>query len=476
MEMNLFRIIPEFIVLGTAFLILVLDLFTPKGMPRRHFGIIGIMGSLAAGTSLMFQSEGSALAGLFIQDQVSLFFKWIFVMCSVIVLYMVMMYEDKIRHWRGEFYSLMVFAVSGMMFLASSADFISFYVSLEFLAVCLYILAAFTHDSPRTVEGGLKYLVTGALASGFLLYGISFIYGTAGLTGFNEIAGVLKGPQDNGFLILGIGLVVIGLTFKIASIPFHIWSPDVYQGAPTPVTALLAAASKSAGFIVIMRILFTALGGIKGEWTGLVAILSGASLIFGNLAAMPQKDLKRLIAYAGIGSAGYLLMSVAAASTLGAGAIMFYLLTYVFAILGPFLAMIIFHNVEGSDHMDAYAGLSTRSPILAATFFIGLLSIAGIPPLGGFIAKFYIIASAVKEGLWALAVIGVVMAIVAMYYFLLVIKSMYLRPAKNTAPIKVDGMTSAMLYFINGVTIFLGVYPGPITDWVMEIAKVLFRQ
>ncbi len=471
--MNLQLMTPEFVMLGTAFLLLILELFMFRGS-RKVTGVIGIIGTCIAGYTLIGAGTGKAVGGLFIQDTVSIFFKWLFLVITVLILYLVMMYEDKIRNWRGEFYVLVIFSITGMMFLSSITDFVGFYVSLEFVAVCLYVLAAFTNDNPLTVEAGLKYLVTGALASGFLVYGISFIYGASGATGFVEVAQSLKSADGNGFLLIGITLLVIGLTFKISSIPFHVWAPDVYQGAPTPVTALLAAASKAAGFIVIMRILFTGLIHIKAEWIILVSLISGASLIFGNLAAMPQKDIKRLIAYAGIGSAGYLLMAVAAASALGAGAIMFYLLTYVFAILGSFIAIVAFNNSEGSDLVESYAGLSRRSPLLAATLFIGLLSIAGIPPLGGFIAKFYIIAAAVKEGLWALAVIGVVMAIVAMYYFLLVVKSMYLRPPKNTDPIRVDLTTRALLYFINAVTIFLGVYPGPVTDWVMDIAKVLF--
>ncbi|MFQ5353495.1 MAG: NADH-quinone oxidoreductase subunit N, partial [Thermodesulfobacteriota bacterium] len=252
------------------------------------------------------------------------------------------------------------------------------------------------------------------------------------------------------------------------------WAPDVYQGAPTPVTAFLAAGSKAAGFIILMRILFTALGSVKSEWMILVAIISGATLIFGNLAAMPQKDIKRLIAYGGIGSAGYLLMAVAAATSLGAGAVMFYLVVYSFSILASFVAIVIVYNHEGSYLISSYAGLSQRSPLLAATLFIGLLSMAGIPPLGGFIAKFYLIAAAVQSGLLILAVIGVVMAIVAMYYFLLVIKSMYLRQPVNTEPIPVDCATRVVLYVLNILIIFLGIYPGPLTDWVMGIATVLF--
>lgn len=474
MEMHLQRIVPEFIILGFAFFLLILDLFMKRGTPRKSFAVIGIIGTVLAAIFLANQTYGMALSDLFIQDAVAVFFKWLFVITTVLVLYITRLYEDKIKSWRGEFYSLLLFTTVGMMFLASSADFVSFYVSLELVAICQYILAAFTHDRRTTVESGLKYIVTGALSSGVLLYGVSFIYGSTGTTSFAEVASVLQTAETTTFIIIGIAFVVFGLTFKISSIPFHVWTPDVYQGAPTPVTALLAAGSKAAGFVVMMRILLSALGVVKGEWIAFVAVISGATLIFGNLAAMPQKDIKRLIAYAGIGSAGYLLMAMAAASSLGAGAIMFYLLTYTFAILGTFIAIVVFYNSDGAYTIESYAGLSIRSPLLAATLFIGLLSIAGIPPLGGFIAKFYIIAAAVQEGLWILAVIGVIMAIVAMYYFLLVVKSMYLRPPVNTAPIPVDMSTRILLYAINAVTIFLGVYPGPFTDWVMDIAKVLF--
>lgn len=471
--MNLYRLLPEFIMLGTAFLLLVLELFLPKGS-RKGYAVIGILGVAASALSLLYQDFGPALAGLFVQDQLSIYFKWLFSIAGVFILYIVMLYEDRVKNWRGEFYSIILFSLSGMMMLASATDFIGFYVSLELVAVCLYVLAAYLTDSPLSSEAGLKYLVTGALASGFLIYGISFIYGATGATGFAEVAKALQTVEPTGYLLIGIALTVLGLTFKISSIPFHVWAPDVYQGAPTPVTALLAAASKSAGFVVILRILFGALGTVKGEWAAFIAVIAGITLLFGNLAAMPQKDLKRLIAYAGIGSAGYLLMGVAAASEMGAGAIMFYLLTYIFGIAGTFISIVVFHNSEGSDQIAAYAGLYKRAPLLAFSLFIGLLSIAGFPPLGGFIAKFYIFMATVKEGLWVLAFIGAIMAIIAMYYFLLVIKSMYLRQPTNDAPIHVDMTTRGLLYFINAVTILLGIYPGPVTDLVMSIAQGIF--
>src|SRR4030067_988214 len=226
MEMNLVRLIPEFIMLGTAFLLLVLELFLPRGS-RKAFGVIGILGTASAAISLLYMDYGLALAGLFVQDQMSIYFKWLFAIASVFVLYIVMLYEDSIKNWRGEFYSIIVFAISGMMMLASVTDFVGFNVSLEFVANCLYVLAAYMSDSRVTSEAGLKYLITGALASGFLLYGISFIYGATGVTGFAAVATALQTAEPTGFLIIGIVLVVMGLTFTISSIPFHVWSPDV---------------------------------------------------------------------------------------------------------------------------------------------------------------------------------------------------------------------------------------------------------
>ena len=472
-QLGVGRLIPEFIVIGTAILVLVLDLFMAKGGERKGLGYLAILGSIVAGLSLIMQSHGSSMVGMLTQDSVAIFFKIIFIITAIFVLFMATLYEERIRAWKGEYYSLIMFAVSGMMLLSSVVDLISLFVTLEFMAITLYILAAYTKDESHTVEGGLKYLVTGALSSGFLLYGITFIYGATGVTGFSEIAAsVNAGGGIDGFLAIGIFLMVIGLTFKIGSIPFHVWVPDVYQGAPTPTTAFLAAGSKAAGFILLLRFLFTALGGVKGGWVPFITAIAAATLIFGNLAAMPQKNIKRMIAYAGIGSAGYLLMGVASASSFGAGSIMFYLLSYIFAIAGTFIAIIIFSNSDDSDSIEAYAGLSRRSPLLAVTLFIGLLSLAGVPPLGGFIAKLYIFAAVMKEGIIWLAALGVIMAVVSMYYFLLVIKRVYLHDPVVTEPIKVPAPAVAALYLINTVTVILGIYPGPVTDWVMRIAEV----
>jgi NADH-quinone oxidoreductase subunit N len=475
MDINIKLFLPEIIVTTLAFVIMAADLLMVSG-GRKSLARIGIIGSLIAVSIVAVNSEvrGITLFGFFVQDSVAVFFKVLFLLTGMLILYMAQEYEEKIKQFKGEFYMLILFAVLAMMFLASSNDFISLYVSLEFLAVTLYILACYTKEESASVEAGLKYLVTGALASGFLLYGITYLYGATGSTEFSQIANVIHGKDVSGFLAIGLMLVVIGLTFKIASIPFHVWAPDIYQGAPTPITAFLAAGSKAAGFVILMRVMFTAFGSIRPHWVFFVSVISALTLLFGNLAAMPQKNIKRMLAYAGIGSAGYLLMGIAAASQLGGGAIMFYLFTYLFAIAGIFLAIVIFYNSEGSDGIDAYTGLARRSPLLAATLFIGLLSLAGVPPLGGFIAKLYLIAAVVKEGLLWLAVVGVLMAIAAMYYFLLVIKRIYLWQPKIDTPIKVSPMNTALLYGINISTLVLGIYPGPFTDWVMRISNVLF--
>ncbi len=478
MEIHIQRLVPEFILLGAAFAFLVVGFFIPREASngsRKIFGVAGILAAVVSAAGLFYTGSGPAFFGMFAQDSVSVFFKILFLIVLILVLFTTIKYENILTQWKTEFYALLLFATAGFMLIASSMDFISFYVALEFVAITQYVLVAFRKENAEGIESGLKYIITGALSSGFLLYGISFIYGATGATGFAEVASVVKAGAGSGpFLLIGVGLVVIGITFKISALPFHVWAPDVYQGAPTPVAAFLAAGSKAAGFVILMRVLFTAMGSIKSEWMLLVAVISGATLLFGNLAAMPQKDIKRLIAYGGIGSAGYLLMAVASATSLGASAVMFYLVVYMCSILASFVAIVTVYNHEGSYLISSYAGLSQRSPILAATLFIGLLSMAGIPPLGGFIAKFYLIAAAVKSDLLVLAVIGVVMAIVSMYYFLLVVKSMYLRQPVNPEPIHIDCSTRVVLYVLNILIIFLGIYPGPLTDWVMDIAGVLF--
>lgn len=474
MEMHLERLVPELVLTGIVLVMLVAD-FVMKGRSRTSFAMVGIVATLALSIGFLCNSNpGTALAGLFIQDGVSVFFKFVFLITTAIVLYTAKLYDDHIKQWRGEFYCLILFAAIAMMFLASSADFISFYVSLEFMAITLYILAAYSTEDRGSVEAGLKYLITGALASGFLLYGVSFIYGAAGTTNFVEVAEALSGREVDSYLFIGFTLVIIGLTFKISALPFHIWAPDVYEGSPTPVTALLASGSKAAGFVVMMRILFTALGPVYDDWVGLVIILAILTLLFGNLAAMPQKNIKRLIAYAGIGSAGYLLMGIAAATPLGAGAIMFYMLTYILAIGGSFIAIVAFYNAEGSNVIESYSGLSKRAPVLAASIFIGFLSLAGVPPLGGFVAKLYLFMSVVERGYYLLAIVGLVMAIVAMYYFLLVVRAMYLREPVDDTPIEVATGTRLILYVISGATVFLGLFFGPATDWAMVLAKSIF--
>jgi NADH-quinone oxidoreductase subunit N len=476
MNLNLSFLMPELFLTALAVIMIVIDLLTPHD-DKRGLGAIGIGGMLFLIPLIAFLSPegGLALSGMFILDTTSRYFKLLIVMTTVLVFFMAMLQGDRIKEWQGEFYILILFAALGMMFMASSADFVSLYVSIELTTITFYILSAYMRKELASTEAGLKFLVTGGLASGFLLYGISFIYGSTGSTNFVEIASTIQGNEGiNTILTLGIILTVIGLTFKVASIPFHVWVPDVYEGAPSPITALLAAASKAAGFVVLIRVLFTVLNGARDHWVLLIAFLAALTLIFGNMAAMPQKNIKRLLGYAGIGSAGYILMGIASASVLGVGAIMYYLLTYVFAILGAFLVIVIFYNSTNSDQINDYDGLSKRSPLLAATMFIALFSLAGIPPLGGFIAKFYIFAAVIREGIIWLAVIGLVMVIVAMYYFLLVIKRIYLREAVTDEPIVMAPLTKGVLYLVNAVTIILGVYPGPFTEWFLKTARTLF--
>jgi NADH-quinone oxidoreductase subunit N len=362
-----------------------------------------------------------------------------------------------------------------MFLMVSAADFMSLYVALELTTSTFYILAAYHRDSKISLEAGIKYLILGAMASGVLLYGISFIYGVTGSTNFIEIQKSLS--QMNEFpqtLKLGMILVIAGLSFKIAAVPFHIWAPDVYEGAPTPVTAFLSVGSKVAGVAVLMRILYTALMPMQDVWIDVLCGIAAITMIFGNLAAIPQKNIKRLMAYAGIGSAGYIFMALAAASKLGAGATIFYLAAHLFGTIGAFLVIVLVTNATGGERIEDFNGLARKEPYLAATAFIGLMSLAGVPPLGGFIGKLYLLAAIIEQKNYLLAFLGAIMAVVTLYYLVLVVKAMYMREPKDDKRIPVSLGMKLSLTLCNLGVVYMGIYPGPVTDYAINMAEKVF--
>jgi len=396
-------------------------------------------------------------------------------------------YVQKFHGYRGEFYPLMLSATLGMMIMAGAGDLITMYVGLEVMTISFYILVGyFTYDG-RSSEAGVKYLVLGAASSAVMLYGISLIYGITGSTNLADVIQVF-GLASMGMsavmtpaAILATVLVLAGFGFKISLIPFHLWAPDIYEGAPTPTTALLAVASKAAAFAALIRVYLLAMWETSVvATTGLMilVVLAAVTMIAGNLMAIPQKNIKRMLAYSSIAQAGYLLVGVISASEAGIKGVLFYAMIYVFANVGAFAVVSHVGQAQGSDEIKDYAGLAKRSPIAAAVMTACLLSLAGIPPLAGFVGKFYLFSALMDSwvvqqspGLIALAFIGFIMSMVSVYYYLSVVKVMYRTEGEGLPDIPVRGAAKFTMVFTMVITLILGLYPTPLAQMAIKAAS-----
>jgi NADH-quinone oxidoreductase subunit N len=469
--MNLALVTTEILVVCLATFILIVDLIIPKGESRQGLGIVTIFGLLAilGFTFTQFNVSGTLYKGIYVIDQYALFFKQLFLAAGVLTVMFSLDYIGRLRN-QGEFYSLLVFALLGMMVMASANDLITLFVGMELMTITFYVLVGSNIGDQKSSEAGMKYLILGAASSAVLLYGMSLVYGAAGSVLLKEIA---ASAALSPALVVGVVLTLVGFSFKTASVPFHMWSPDVYEGAPVPITALLAMASKAAGFTVLVRVFLVAFPGIEANWIAAVCVLSAVSMILGNVIAIPQTNIKRMLAYSSIAQAGYMLSGLIAADAAGVKGILFYAMLYVFASAGAFAVVTAVHQNKSSDAIDAYAGLSQRAPLLAAVMTVSLLSMAGIPPLAGFVGKFYLFAAVVQKGYLWVAFIGFIMSMVSVYYYLLVAKAMYMREPADTAPFAVGGPLRWAAVVSMLLTILFGVYPAPLSEIANAAAKSL---
>ena len=389
------------------------------------------------------------------------------------------------KYLKFEYPVLVLLATAGMLMMISANDLIALYLALELQSLALYVLAAFRRDDVRSSEAGLKYFVLGALSSGMLLYGASLIYGFTGATNFYDIAAVAltKGAGQNIGLIFGLVFLLVGLAFKISAVPFHMWTPDVYQGAPTPVTALFAAAPKAAAFALLTRVMITAFGGIKPQWQQIIVFLSIASMVLGAVAAIGQTNVKRLMAYSSIANMGFVLVGLAAASPEGIEGVLIYLATYLVMTLGAFAVILSMRRESGPvEEIDDLAGLATTNPGMAATMAIMMFSLAGIPPLAGFWGKYYVFLAAVKADLWPLAIIGVIASVVGAFYYIRIVLIMYVNEAKPGAinrflPVPAREGTVMALACLITLLAFLP-FPlrnGSLGDWIIGTASAAAR-
>jgi NADH-quinone oxidoreductase subunit N len=409
-------------------------------------------------------------------DAFALWFKRFFLTTALFVLALSGPYEHRLPAGRAEFPTLLVFTTLGMCLLSSVNDFVTLFVGLELVTITLFLMSAWRPGLPRSIEAGIKFVIIGALAAAFLVYGIAWVYGATGHFDFASVRAAINdaGPMSAA-LKLGLLLVVVGLGFKIGAVPFHVWIPDVYQGSPTPVTAFLSVGSKAVGVVLLMRLVYSVLGPAAAAWGLLLAGLSALSLLMGNLGAIPQQDLKRFLGYSGIAHAGFVLMALATHSIDGANAILYYLAAYLFANTGAFLVVIVVSRTADNSHMDRVDGLADRSPFLAFALTVSMLSLAGVPPLAGFFAKWMVLRAAVAqpELLW-LVVLSGVMIVVSLYYYLCVIKRMYMRPAQDSGVLEVSGLSRWLLLGCVLASVTFGLWQQPLVELARQGAASLF--
>lgn len=472
---NLQPVYPELIILCFGILVIILDLFISN---KKLLGYISILGLCFSMLPLNFYAPRQELfSGMIVIDPFAVFFKYVSIAAVILTILLSLDYRPLIKKYAGEYYALLLFLCVGLMLMAASTNLLMIQLAIEFVSITSYILVSFNKKDVRSSEAGLKYFLVGAIASGLMLYGMTFIYG---LTGSLDLKGIYSffndGTADGVIVLVFLVLLLAGFGFKIAMVPFHWWVPDVYEGAPTPITALLSVGSKAAGFAILLRTFLMAFPGFHSDWSGILAPLAVVTMTLGNIVAISQTNIKRLLAYSSIAHAGYILVGVAIGYTPWAKeAILIYLVTYYFMNLGAFTIVIFISNALESDDLEDYAGLYKRAPGLAAALAIFLLSLTGIPPLAGFFGKYYLFAATIDAGpdyYWLAIAIAINSAIAAYYYFL-VIRQMYLVEPKDLTQIA----RPASLQIALGITLFLTVtmifFLKPLIDIIHQSTQMI---
>jgi len=473
--MNYSLIILEAAVVALGLLILLADLWTPSVEQKRKLGWLAAIGlGLILVWSFKFSGaeQQFAFGQMYVMDSLALFFKRFFLIAAILVLVMSVEFADQIETGIAEFYALILFALAGMMFASSANDFSMLFVSIELITVTFYILTSFQRGRLKSLEAGVKYLILGALSSAFMVYGIALVYGaTRGKLNFHEVSQMAGQLSDNKIFLLGIMLTLVGLGFKLAAFPVQMWAPDVYQGSPTPATAFLAVGSKAAGFALLLRVLFDAVPDITAHWTKLLIIISMITILYGNLCAIPQRNLKRLMGYSSISNAGYMLMGIAAFAHAGQSAVLYYLAGYLFTVIGAFTVICLVMRRLDSEDVTALAGLNQRSPLLAATMTLAMVSLAGIPPLAGFFGKFLLLKSVVEQGpaqslYYWLVLVALAGVVISIYYYFGVVRAIYWsKDAPDLSPIKLSMPAKMAVYACIIGMLFLGLFPNPTVNW-----------
>lgn len=479
--LDLVPVLPELFMAAAGLALLMIGVFRKDDglKPISALAMLAMAAALVLVTSLG-GDKLTAFNGLFVTDRFAAFAKGMVLVASIIALLMSISFLEKEKIGRFEYPVLVIFATLGMMMMVSAGDFIALYLGLEMQSLALYVLAAYNRDNARATESGLKYFVLGSLASGLLLYGISLLYGFAGTTSFEGLANLFAGAdghhvKPNMGVIAGLVFVLAGLSFKVSAVPFHMWAPDVYEGAPTPVTSFFAVAPKIAALCLLVRVMTGPFGDLAEHWRQVVSFIAVGSMFVGAFAAVVQSNIKRLMAYSSIGHVGFVLVGIAADSTLGIQGVLIYLAIYLFMNVGVFAVILSMRQkgrlVEGIEDL---AGLSKTHPMMAFVMTVLMFSMAGVPPLAGFWGKFYVFMAAVEAGLYTLAIIGLLSSVVSAYYYLRIIKVMYFDEPVEAFDKPVGSSMGLVMVVSTIVILAFTLIPAPLVTSAKAAAQVLF--
>jgi NADH-quinone oxidoreductase subunit N len=456
-------ILPVLILSIWGMALLLIELFLPRNRSTviGWLSLIGVVGAAVA-SMVLSTRQITGFGGMVVLDGMAAFISVVGLVATLLTVWVSLNYIRDRNMERAEYYVLLLFSTSGIMLMAQATNLIIVFLGLELLSIPLYILAGFARPQLDSEEAGIKYFLLGAFATGFLVYGIALIYGATGSTDIARIAQVAQTGRSATLLLVGAGLIIVGLGFKVAAVPFHMWTPDVYEGAPTPITGFMSVGAKAAGFAALLRVLLFGLAPVRLDWIPVIAILSALTMILGNVVALAQTNLKRMLAYSSIAHAGYMLMGLAAGNQAGLAAILFYLLAYVFTNIGAFAVLAVMARREGEDQtFPQYAGLMRRHPWLAVAMTVFMLSLTGIPPTGGFFGKYYLFMAAVNGNLGWLAIIGVLTSVISAFFYLRVIVDMTMREPEREMPGRIYPVLVTTLAVTVLGTLVLGVWPGP---------------
>ncbi|HET9939645.1 MAG TPA: NADH-quinone oxidoreductase subunit N [Candidatus Eisenbacteria bacterium] len=470
---------PLIIVSVLGILLLLVDLLLPHG--KKHhtawLALAGIVYAMIRTYSQLGQFQ-VGYSGMVVLDSLSTVLNLLFLASTGVVILLSMPFLKKEDVEPSEYYALLLFATAGMMILGSGLDLITLFLGIEVLSISLYILAGYRRDSDASNEAAMKYFLLGAFASSVLLYGIALVYGATGTTSLVRIAETVSGSatMPEGLMFAGVALILVGLAFKVAAAPFHMWTPDVYEGAPTPITAFLSAGPKAAAFAALIRTFFIGFGPIQAEWNTILAVIAALTMTIGNIAAIAQTRVKRMLAYSSIAHSGYVLIGIVAGGAAGGAAAVFYLFAYVAMNLGAFAVIVLLeHKGERGEELRDYAGIGFRYPVIGALLSLFMISLSGIPPTAGFMGKLYLFGAAVQSGHVLLAVIGVLNSAISVFYYLRLMVLMYMREEQETLPAIRVPLTLAICLLVAAVaTLWPGLWPSAWIGAAREGMRALF--